>query len=479
MLTLEAILNNNTSIFETCTSPNKVIYDRIHPLFYFLYSETYWIFLMNIYAYICFLAALSILLGFITSKISASVQSTVAITAAAMFCSLLVWILGSFGWFKIDVIAKNVMEQIDFKSFLLNGILGFLLFAGSLGVKLPVLKDQKWEITAFALISTLISTFLIALLIWIPANLIGLPIDFIYCVVFGALISPTDPIAVLAIIKNLRAPKRLSMQVEGESLFNDGVGLVIFVTVFAVAFGGQETSVSNIFSLFMHEAIGGILFGFLLGFIAHVLISSTDDGSMEILITLTIPTAGFMFASNILHVSGALAMVVSGIMIGNWTRRSGFSEQSQRYLDHFWEMIDHFLNSLLFFLIGFALLLVDFEFYGIVLMIIAIPVCLISRYLSLWIPFKGMQQFRTYNPYTLKIMTWGGLRGGLALAMALSIPSKTAFAGSIDVKDLILVMTYAVVMFSILVQGSTIEPMIRKSKTVDPNREEYLQPSKH
>ena len=142
-------------------------------------------------------------------------------------------------------------------------------------------------------------------------------------------------------------------------------------------------------------------------------------------------------------------------------------------------MIDHFLNSLLFFLIGFALLLVDFEFYGIVLMIIAIPVCLISRYLSLWIPFKGMQQFRTYNPYTLKIMTWGGLRGGLALAMALSIPSKTAFAGFIDVKDLILVMTYAVVMFSILVQGSTIEPMIRKAKTVDPNREEYLQPSKH
>ena len=182
---------------------------------------------MNIYAYICFLAALSILLGFITSKISARVQSTVAITAAAMFCSLLVWILGSFGWFKIDVIAKNVMEQIDFKSFLLNGILGFLLFAGSLGVKLPVLKDQKWEITAFALISTLISTFLIALLIWMPANLIGLPIDFIYCVVFGALISPTDPIAVLAIIKNLRAPKRLSMQVEGESLFNDGVGLVM------------------------------------------------------------------------------------------------------------------------------------------------------------------------------------------------------------------------------------------------------------
>lgn len=432
---------------------------------------------MGIYTYICFLSALSILLGFVTHKISDKVQSTIAITAAAMVGSLLLLLLGTFGWFNLDAVATEVMEQIDFKSFLLNGILGFLLFAGSLGIKLPVLKDQKWEITIFALFSTLASTLIIGFFVYGVANLIGLQIDLIYCIVFGALISPTDPIAVLAIIKNLRAPKRLSMQVEGESLFNDGVGLVIFITVFAVAFGGQEATFSGIMSLFLHEAIGGILFGFVLGFIAHVLISSTDDGSLEILLTLTIPTAGFMFANNVLHVSGALAMVVAGIMIGNWTRRSGFSEQSQRYLDHFWEMIDHFLNSLLFFLIGFAILLVDFNIYGIVMMIAAIPICLASRYLSLWFPFKVLQQFRTYNPYTLKIMTWGGLRGGLALAMALSIPAKTAYANGIDIKDLILVMTYSVVMFSILVQGSTVEPMIRKSKTVDPNREEYLQPT--
>ncbi len=431
---------------------------------------------MGIYTYICFLSALSILLGFLTHKISDKVQSTIAITAAAMIGSLLLLLLGTFGWFNLDAVATEVMEQIDFKSFLLNGILGFLLFAGSLGIKLPVLKDQKWEITIFALFSTLASTLIIGFFVYGVANLIGLQIDLIYCIVFGALISPTDPIAVLAIIKNLRAPKRLSMQVEGESLFNDGVGLVIFVTVFAVAFGGQEASFGGIMSLFLHEAIGGILFGFVLGFLAHILISSTDDGSLEILLTLTIPTAGFMFANNILHVSGALAMVVAGIMIGNWTRRSGFSEQSQRYLDHFWEMIDHFLNSLLFFLIGFAILLVDFNIYGIVMMILAIPICLAARYLSLWIPYKALQQFRTYNPYTLKIMTWGGLRGGLGLAMALSIPAKTAYANDIDVKDLILVMTYSVVMFSILVQGTTIEPMIRKSKQVDPNREEYLQP---
>ncbi|MCT8543999.1 sodium:proton antiporter [Glaesserella parasuis] len=431
---------------------------------------------MGIYAYICFLSTLSILLGFVTHKISDKIQSTIAITAAAMIGSLLLLLLGTFGWFNLGAVATEVMEQIDFKSFLLNGILGFLLFAGSLGIKLPVLKDQKWEITIFALFSTLASTLIIGFFVYGVANLIGLQIGLIYCIVFGALISPTDPIAVLAIIKNLRAPKRLSMQVEGESLFNDGVGLVIFVTIFAVAFGGQEASFGGIMSLFLHEAIGGILFGFVLGFLAHILISSTDDGSLEILLTLTIPTAGFMFANNVLHVSGALAMVVAGIMIGNWTRRSGFSEQSQRYLDHFWEMIDHFLNSLLFFLIGFAILLVDFNIYGIMMMILAIPICLASRYISLWLPYKVLQQFRTYNPYTLRIMSWGGLRGGLALAMALSIPAKTAYANGIDVKDLILVMTYSVAMFSILVQGTTIEPMIRKSKQVDPNREEYLQP---
>ena len=433
---------------------------------------------MSIYTYICFLSAIAILLGFVTSKISDKIQSTIAITASAMVGSLLLLLLGSFNWLNLDVIATETMKQIDFKSFLLNGILGFLLFAGALGIKLPVMKDQKWEIATFALFSTLASTFIVGLLIYAFANLIGLDVDLIYCLLFGALISPTDPIAVLAIIKNLRAPKRLSMQVEGESLFNDGVGLVIFTTIFAVAFGGQEPTFGGIMSLFLQEAIGGIFYGLVLGLVAHWLISSTDDGSLEILLTLTIPTAGFMLAG-VLHVSGALAMVVSGIMIGNWTRKKGFSEQSQRYLDHFWEMIDHFLNSLLFFLIGFALLLVDFTFRGFIMMLLAIPICIAARYASIWIPFQAMKQIRTYNPYSLKILTWGALRGGLSLAMALSIPQGVAFINGtdMDVKDLILLMTYAVVTFSILVQGVTIEKMIQQSKLVDPNREEYLRPS--
>ncbi|HDR1216861.1 TPA: sodium:proton antiporter [Pasteurella multocida] len=413
----------------------------------------------------CFLSAISIFIGFVTRKLSDKIQYTIAITATSIIVSVLFLIFGHLSWFKLDIIATQVMEQLDFKSFLLNGILGFLLFAGALGIKLPVLKNQKWEITVFALFSTLASTFIIGVLLYSVAYLIGLPIDLIYCILFGALISPTDPIAVLAIIKNLKAPKRLSMQVEGESLFNDGVGLVIFTTIFAVAFGGHAPTLAGITELFLQEAVGGILFGLVIGFVAHLLISSTDDGSLEILLTLTIPTAGFMLA-NMLHVSGALAMVVAGILIGNWTRHTGFSKQSQLYLDHFWEMIDHFLNSLLFLLIGLALLLVDFGAQGFILLILAIPICLIGRYISVWMPFKVMQRFRSYNPYTLRILTWGGLRGGLSLAMALSIPKGMLYLEHIgmDVRDLLLVMTYAVVTFSILVQGSTIETMIKKSK---------------
>ncbi|HHT7856426.1 cation:proton antiporter [Pasteurella multocida] len=430
---------------------------------------------MNIYTYICFLSAISIFIGFVTRKLSDKIQYTIAITATSIIVSVLFLIFGHLSWFKLDIIATQVMEQLDFKSFLLNGILGFLLFAGALGIKLPVLKNQKWEITVFALFSTLASTFIIGVLLYSVAYLIGLPIDLIYCILFGALISPTDPIAVLAIIKNLKAPKRLSMQVEGESLFNDGVGLVIFTTIFAVAFGGHAPTLAGITELFLQEAVGGILFGLVIGFVAHLLISSTDDGSLEILLTLTIPTAGFMLA-NMLHVSGALAMVVAGILIGNWTRHTGFSKQSQLYLDHFWEMIDHFLNSLLFLLIGLALLLVDFGAQGFILLILAIPICLIGRYISVWMPFKVMQRFRSYNPYTLRILTWGGLRGGLSLAMALSIPKGMLYLEHIgmDVRDLLLVMTYAVVTFSILVQGSTIETMIKKSKESILHQRGYL-----
>ena len=278
---------------------------------------------MSVYYTLCFLAALAIFIAFANQYV-VKIQTTIAITAGSMLISALLVLFGKLGWFNLEPLAIKTMESIDFQNFLLKGILGFLLFAGGLGINLKALRSQKWEITILAIAATLLSTFLIGYGFWFIAKLLGWDVPLVYCMLFGALISPTDPIAVLAIVKKMKAPPQIAIQIEGESLFNDGVGLVIFATVFAVAFGGVEPTFGSVAGLFLHEALGGILFGAVLGLIAHVMISATDDGSLELLLTLCIPTAGFAFA-NMIGVSGALAMVVTGIMIGNWTRHSGFS----------------------------------------------------------------------------------------------------------------------------------------------------------
>lgn len=415
------------------------------------------------------------LIAFINSKIG-KMQTTIAITAGSMVLSLLILIAGQNDWFHLTEIATQTMSSIDFEDFLLKGILGFLLFAGGLGIKLPNLKDQKWEITVLALGATLFSTFFIGFALYGICQLIGIQFDLIYCLLFGALISPTDPIAVLAIVKKLKAPRRISTQIEGESLFNDGFGLVIFVTLFTIAFGHETPTVGSVTMLFIQEAIGGILYGFVLGLLFHYLICATDDHSMELLLTIGIPTAGYAFAE-VIHVSGPLAMVVSGIMIGNWTRFIGFSKESEDHLDHFWELVDEFLNGVLFLLIGMSMLLFKFHQEDWILMAIAVPLVLLARYLSVFLSYVGFQRFRQYNPWSIKILTWGGLRGGLALAMALSIPSGILVIPDklIDVKEIILVMTYAVVVFSILVQGSTITPMIEKAKKAQIDFDEQNQ----
>lgn len=377
-------------------------------------------------------------------------------------------ILGQSSWFPFKQVAADTMVHIDFEHFLLEGILGFLLFAGGLGVKIDHLRDQKWEIAVLAIGATLMSTLVIGFGLYAIGDLAGIHLDLIYCMLFGALISPTDPIAVLAIVKNLNAPPRMSTQIEGESLFNDGLGLVVFLALYGVAFGGETPTASSVATLFAQEAIGGIAYGLVLGLIFHGLISSTDDHSLELLLTIVVPTAGYALA-HFLHVSGPLAMVVAGIMIGNWTRRAGFSKESEQHLDHFWELVDEFLNGLLFLLIGLTLLLIDFHTEYWVLMAASIPLVLLARFCGVGCSFLGFRRFRQYNAHSVKILTWGGLRGGLAMAMALSIPPGywVIEAKQIDVRELILVMTYATVVFSILVQGSTITPLIQRSKRDD------------
>ncbi|MEF1258704.1 sodium:proton antiporter [Vibrio harveyi] len=426
---------------------------------------------MSVYHTLCFLSAAAMVIAFVNSKIG-KMQTTIAITAGSMILSLLILIAGQNDWFHLTEIATETVTSINFEDFLLKGILGFLLFAGGLGIKLPNLKDQKWEITVLALGATLFSTFFIGFVLYGFCQAIGIQFDLVYCLLFGALISPTDPIAVLAIVKKLNAPKRISTQIEGESLFNDGFGLVIFVTLFTMGFGSEAPRVGIVTMLFIQEAIGGIVYGFVLGLIFHYLISATDDHSMELLLTIGVPTAGYAFAEY-LHVSGPLAMVVSGIMIGNWTRFIGFSKESEDHLDHFWELVDEFLNGVLFLLIGMSMLLFEFHKEDWIMMAISVPLVLAARYLSVFISYIGFKRYRKYNPWSIKILTWGGLRGGLALAMALSIPSGILVIPEklIDVKEIIMVMTYSVVVFSILIQGSTITPMIEKAKQAEKNME--------
>ncbi|CAH1581047.1 MULTISPECIES: cation:proton antiporter [Vibrio] len=434
---------------------------------------------MSVYHTLCFLSAAAMVIAFVNSKIG-KMQTTIAITAGSMILSLLILIAGQNDWFHLTEIATETVTSINFEDFLLKGILGFLLFAGGLGIKLPNLKDQKWEITVLALGATLFSTFFIGFVLYGFCQVIGIQFDLVYCLLFGALISPTDPIAVLAIVKKLDAPRRISTQIEGESLFNDGFGLVIFVTLFTIAFGTEAPTVGSVTLLFIQEAIGGIVYGFVLGLVFHYLISATDDHSMELLLTIGVPTAGYALAEY-LHVSGPLAMVVSGIMIGNWTRFIGFSKESEDHLDHFWELVDEFLNGVLFLLIGMSMLLFEFHKEDWIMMAISVPLVLGARYLSVFIPYIGFKRYRKYNPWSVKILTWGGLRGGLALAMALSIPSGILVIPEklIDVKEIIMVMTYSVVVFSILIQGSTITPMIEKAKQAEKEMEAEASVAKH
>ncbi|MBU3824143.1 MAG: sodium:proton antiporter [Candidatus Oceanisphaera merdipullorum] len=422
---------------------------------------------MSVYYTLCFLAATAITIAFVNQYIM-KIQTTIAITFGALIISILMLVLGKTTWPELQQHAVTTLETVDFGDFLLKGILGFLLFAGGLGINLPAMKSQKWEIFILVIFGVLISTAVVAAGLWLLAQVAGIPLPFIYCLLFGALISPTDPIAVLAIVKKLGAPEQIAIQIEGESLFNDGIGLVIFLTIFAVAFSGTEATFGSVVALFTHEAIGGIVFGAVLGLMAHLMICATDDGSMELLITLCIPTAGFALA-NMLGVSGALAMVVTGIMIGNWTRYTGFSEQSEKYLDEFWHLLDEFLNALLFLLIGLAMLLVEFHWQAWVLVLGAVPLVLAGRFVSVALPYVGFRRFRNYNKYSIRILTWGGLRGGLSLAMALSIPVgvKLGANAQIELRDVILMMTYAIVLFSIIVQGMTITPIINKAKAAE------------
>lgn len=422
---------------------------------------------MSYYQSLCILTALAITIAFLNPYLM-KMQTTIAITSGALVISVLMLVVGKTLWPELEQFAIDLLSTIDFNDFVLEGVLGFLLFAGGLGINLQALRSQKWEITVLVLFGVLASTVLVAAGLWGLCWLLGVAIPFVYCLLFGALISPTDPIAVLAIVKKLGAPEQIAIQIEGESLFNDGIGLVVFLSIYAAAFSGAGASPAAISELFLHETLGGLLFGGLLGLIAHLMISATDEGAIELAVTLCIPTAGFAVA-NLLGLSGALAMVVAGIMVGNWTRYSGFSRTSESFLDEFWQFLDEFLNALLFLMIGLAMMVMQFHRELLLLILLAIPLVLLARFLSVALPYLLFRRFRHYHSHSVRLLTWGGLRGALSLAMAISVPLGIGVGadGQYDLRNVMVTMTYAIVLFSIIVQGTTVGAMIRRAKRVE------------
>lgn len=352
--------------------------------------------------------------------------------------------------------ARSILDGVDFGQTLLHGMLSFLLFAGALHVNLGDLARQKWVIAILASVGVLTSTLLVGVFTWWVLGLIGINIDFIYCLLFGALISPTDPIAVLGILKTSGAPKSLETKIAGESLFNDGVGVVIFLALLGIATSG-EVSTGEVVLLFAEEAIGGVLFGLVIGWIAYRMLATVDKYQVEVLLTLALVMGGYGLAEAI-HVSAPIAIVVAGLLIGNHGRTMAMSEKTREHLDNFWELVDEILNAVLFVLIGLELLALSFRGEYLIAALLLIPLVLLSRFISVGIPVSLLRNFRPFTPHAVKVLTWGGLRGGISVALALSLPAGAE-------RDIILAITYVVVVFSILVQGLSIGRLLRSTSS--------------
>jgi CPA1 family monovalent cation:H+ antiporter len=403
---------------------------------------------------IAILITLSAVFGYINHRF-VKLPTTIGLMLISIFMSLGIVILGHLGevGFGIQKQWIDIVHTIDFNKTLMVGMLSFLLFAGALHVDLDELTKQKWELLIFATLGVILSTFLVGTLTYVISGYLGLNLTFVYCLLFGALISPTDPISVLGILRQLGVPNSLEVKIAGESLFNDGIGVVVFITIAEMAFGGADVSFRGISVLFVKEVIGGIFLGLATGWVAYKLLKSIDNYQVEILITLSLVMGGYALASEI-KASGPIAIVVAGLFIGNHGRQFAMSEKTRQNLDMFWELIDEILNSLLFVLIGIELLIIQLSARYIFAGTIAILIVLFSRVVSIGVPQLILSIGKNFDYSSLKIMTWGGLRGGIAVALALSLPAGAE-------KDIIITMTYIVVIFSILVQGLTVKYLVR------------------
>lgn len=355
----------------------------------------------------------------------------------------------------------TLLQSIDLTEILMGAMLNFLLFAGAIHIHLEDLKEQRIPVMVFSTVSVVISTFVIGFMMYEVLPWLGLGIPFIQCLVFGALISPTDPIAVLGILKQAGVPKSLETKIAGESLFNDGMAVVVFIIMLALARGEEvNTSFVGISTLLAKEALGGIFLGVVLGFIGSHANNKVDGYNVHVLITLAIVMGGHLVAEA-MHMSGPLAMVAAGLMIGNYGKNLGnITATEQDYLDKFWELIDEILNALLFLIIGFELLLIQDLRQYFWIGAITIAVVLFARFISIYIPVRIIPFQKRFGKQSIIILVWGGLRGGVSIALALSIDDDLN-------KNLLLAITYFVVLFSIIVQGLTVGKLTGKIDEVE------------
>ena len=380
--------------------------------------------------------------------------TTIGVMVIALLVSVLAVVLNLLGLGDFHTDAKVLLERIDFNETLLQGMLSFLLFAGALHVNLNDLRRQTWVIASLATVGVCLSTFLVGTATYYLLAWLGLPLPYLYCLLFGALISPTDPIAVMATVKRLGVSKDLETTIAGESLFNDGVGVVVFMVLLMLLQQPDNITAANVALIFAEEAVGGIVFGLVLGGMGFYLLNTIDNYKVEVLITLALVMGGYALAMA-LHTSGPIAVVVAGLLTGNVMRKHAMSDRTRESVDDFWELIDEILNVILFALIGLEMLIMPFDSQWAMAALPMIALVVLVRVVSVGLPIQIIRLKRELAPHLVKILVWGGLRGGISVALALSLPAGPA-------RDLILFLTYIVVVFSIIVQGLTLGPLIQR-----------------
>ena len=387
--------------------------------------------------------------------------NAIGLMAASLLLSLSLCVLGKIGVFDQAQIGLMI-QKIDFSNIMMHGMLSFLLFAGAMHVNLADLRKVRGTVALLATGGVVLAVLMTSSLVWLASSWLGVALPFEYALLFGALIAPTDPIAVLGILKDAKVARRLYMKIGGESLFNDGTGVVIFTMILNMATAQHAPTLFGVAALFGREVFGGAALGFMAGWLTTRLIRSAGEYKVEVLLTLALVTGGYALAE-VLHVSGPIAMVVAGLFVGNHGRARGSADLTHKQLDAFWEMLDEILNAVLFMLIGMQMILLTMTSDMLLLGVAAIAAVLIGRFVSVTLLVGGMGLWRRrFERGTIALLTWGALRGGISIAMALSLPSGPG-------KDLVLDMTYIVVVFSIMVQGTSFSRVIRWATRPPPD----------